>query len=103
MKYKFPVVEVVQLLDECIVIYDWEYLSDSTDPNIGENVQLLDETGKVIWTVNGMSSDAHWHTGRDVFVGTRTNGGSVELVSFSGNSFSVDLKTGRVKFHSFLK
>lgn len=36
-------------------------------------------------------------------VGARKDGDSVQLISFSGNAFSVDLKTGRVKFHSFLK
>lgn len=86
-----------------LVIFDWDDLSDSTNPRVFENVQLFGLNDQIIWTVNGMHEHNKWNPKLDVFVGLRRHGGVLQLISFSGNAYDLNLETGRVKYATFVK
>ena len=101
----FPVepLEVREIGDRFLVIYKWDGLTDSSHPRVWENVELFDRQGRKIWTVNGMEKSRFWDNKIDAFVGTRIKNGRLQLTSFSGNSYDLDLNTGEVTHYAFHK
>lgn len=86
-----------------LVVYKWDKLSETSCPRKWENVEFFDESGKKLWTVNGMEESEYWDKPFDTFVGSRLKLGRVQLTSFSGSSYDVDLENGHVKFFEFHK
>jgi len=103
MKLPFRSLQIEQVPIGNLVIFNWDDLSEVSIPRVFENVQLFDLDDQVIWTVNGMHEHTNWNDKLDVFVGLRRHDGALQLISFSGNAYDLDLETGRVKYASFIK
>ena len=97
------VLEKHKIGENFLVIYNWDYLNNDTDPPISANVKLVDKNGNTIWTVNGMEKSKRHDFDGDVFVGANPVKGTWELIAFSDNSFLLDMKTGEVTFFSYYK
>lgn len=95
--------EVKQLGSQFLVVYKWGGLSENSCPKVWENVELFDEHGCKLWTVNGMEKSRFWDKNIDTFVATRMKLGRLQLTSFSGNSYDLDLQTGGVIHFEFHK
>ena len=104
MKFAHSVIESHKVGGgKTLVIYLWDDLSDYTIPKVWENVELFDKDGKKLWTVNGLEKCKQYDCDRDVFVGASPKRGTWQLIAFSGKSFLLDMKTGKVKYFSFYK
>jgi ribosomal protein L28 len=86
-----------------LVLYQWEYLNETSSPKVWENVELVDGSGKRLWRVNGMNCCRHWSKNRNTFVSIRKNARPIHLVTFSGNVFELDLDSRYVKYVEFSK
>lgn len=96
-------IEVREVDKKFLVVYSWDKLSKTTCPRPWENVELFDESGKKLWTVNGMDESAYWYKENDTFVGTRLKLGRVQLTSFGGSSYDINFENGHVTFFEFHK
>ena len=103
MKFAYEPREVVEIDDKVLVVYQWGELTERSSPKIWENVELFDSQGKKIWTVNGMENCKYWDKDVDTFVGIKYKAGRLQLTSFSGNSYNLNLETGEVVFSEFHK
>ena len=86
-----------------MTLFDWSDLESSRSPAQWENVQFISDTGKVIWTINGMEHYPFWQNRSDAFVDIASKDSELIAISFSGNLFKVDAKTGQVSFMKFVK
>ena len=100
--FPYTVEESSNIEKGVIVLFNRDELSENSNPNHSENVQLFDHDGEVVWTVNGMNEIPYWKK-YDSFVGINERSTGIQLVSFSGNSFDLDVSTGRVTFSHFHK
>lgn len=100
---RFEPLEVMEIEGNYLIVYKWDDLSEHTSPKVWENVELLNPNGERIWTVNGMENYPHWNKKNDTFVGMKNKNSSVQLISYTGNSYGLDLKNGKVEFSEFLK
>lgn len=82
---------------------DWSDLESSRSPAPWENVQFISDKGKVIWTINGMEHYPFWQNRSDAFVDIVSRDQELIAISFSGNVFKLDIKTGQVSFIEFVK
>lgn len=103
MQFPHRPLKVVELKNGVLVIYDWDNLSDDTSPKVNENVQFFDKAGNLCWTINGMAHHSKWNPKLDTFVGVSEADGCLRLISFSGNSYDLDLASGQVQFAEFHK
>lgn len=103
MIFPHSVLEVCNIGDKTLVVYIWDQLSEESDPRVWENVELFDESGEKIWTINGMESCPYFDKNIDTFVGLRTKNNRVQVTSFSGNSYDIDFDTGKINFYEFHK
>lgn len=103
MKFPYEPRQIIEIDGKILVIYQWGELSEQSNPRVWENVQLLDHLGTNIWTVNGMERCQYWNNDKDTFVGVREKPDCIQLTSFSGNEFDLDIATGRVTFSEFHK
>lgn len=103
MKIPTNTLEHAEVGDCTLVLYKWSSLSETSFPRIWENVELFDKNGNKIWTVHGMSESPYWDNNTDMFVGIGNDGKNFILNSYSGNSFFLDLKTGKVIYSGFHK
>ncbi len=103
MKFPHKVLQLVECTDGHLVVYVWDNLDrKDTTPRIWENVEFFDFEGRKIWTINGMENFRYWRNS-DFFVGTRWFEGRLQVTSFSGNSFDLNLATGEVRHFEFHK
>lgn len=103
MNFQHEPRQITEIDGKILVVYQWGELTEQTNPRVWENVQLFDQMGTKIWTVNGMERCQYWNKDRDTFVGVREKSGRIQLTSFSGNEFDLDIATGRVTFSDFHK
>lgn len=103
MKLPKDTLEHVKVGDFTLVLYRWGKLTETTFPKVWENVEFFDQDGNKLWTVNGMKESEYWDNSADTFVGIGNDQGVWILNSYSGNSYEVDLKTGKVSFLAFHK
>ena len=103
MKFQHEPKEMIEIDDKFLVVYKWDELNEGSCPRVWENVELFDLQGKKLWTVNGMENCQFWNNKVDTFVGIRVKSGHVQLTSFSGNSYDLNLENGSVKFAEFHK
>jgi hypothetical protein len=103
MKFKHKVKEL-EVIGECsLVLYHYNYLNLDTVPKDWENVELFDKDGNKLWTVNGMQNFKYWQGSMDCFVGINVRADRVELITFSGNAFNLNMETGEVTYYAFYK
>lgn len=86
-----------------MTLFDWSDLGSSRSPAPWENVQFISDTGKVIWTINGMEHDPFWQNKSDAFIDIASRDQELIAISFSGNVFKLDIMTGQVSFIKFVK
>ena len=103
MNLPYEVIDIRNINDKIIVVYEWDDLSEFTSPRVWENVECFNSLGQKLWTVNGMSHYQYWNKDKESFVGTRMFEGRLQLTDFSGNSYDVDLDTGKVTHFEFHK
>lgn len=103
MKLPHETIETVRIGDNVLVVYKWGKLTKTSSPRIWENVELFDRAGKKIWTVNGMDKCRYWNSDVDVFVEIKERNDRLQLTSFSGNDYDLDLKNGKVTYFEFHK
>jgi len=101
---KYPrQLEVQKIDDKILIVYNWDDLSEVSLPRIWKNVECFDISGKKLWTVNGMENYKYWNKDTEFFVGLRNKLGKIQLTDFSGNSYDLDLETGKVTHYEFHK
>ncbi len=103
MKFEHEPMEVIDIDDKVLVVYKWGELTEHSTPQVWQNVEMFDAAGNKIWSVNGMQNCQYWNKKADTFVGTRFKAGKLQLVSFGGSSYEVNLVTGEVSFFEFHK
>jgi hypothetical protein len=103
MKFPHEPREMKEIDGHFLVVYKWGRLTKNTCPRVWENVELFDAQGNKLWTVNGMERCRFWDNKIDTFVGTRTKSGRLQLTSFSGNSYDINLHTGEVTHSEYHK
>ena len=103
MNRKHRVLQERTFGDRVVVVYNWDSLSEYTEPAIHENVVCYDLNGQKLWTINGMDKDPYWGGKPNMFVSLQESGGEVRVTSFAGSSYRLDLQTGEVFFHHFHK
>lgn len=94
--------EVRMIGPNFLVVYNRDKLSETSRPKGSQNVEFFNESGKKMWTVNGMDECKFWRN-YDTFVGTRIKEGKIQLIAFSGNVYDVDLRNGKVTYADFTK
>ena len=91
------------LLSNCrIVVYDGYYLNQNTNVADYENIICYDKNDVVLWKVNGDLK--YWDHGVDSFVGiSLRDNGTLVGTSFSGNTYRIDINTGKAVWDRFVK
>ena len=102
MEFRFKTKEVVKIDDRYVVVYSGDKLDrNTTTPRLWENVECFHVDGHKLWTVNGMEKYQYWN--KKWFVGARIYQERLQLTDFSGNSYDIDLDTGKVAHFEFHK
>jgi len=103
MDFPHEPLEIRELNGRYLVVYKWGNLTEQSCPKVWENVELFDDKGNKLWTVNGMDQCKFWDNKTDTFVGTRVKSERLQLTSFSGNSYDINLHTGKVTHFEYHK
>ena len=99
--YNVKIRETIQVTNNRIVLHKGYGLDKTTELKPWENIVCYDSSDNVVWKINGALK--YWDKEADSFVKISFIDGILRAVSFSGNTYIVNLDTGVATWDQFSK